>query len=245
MWNALDLVSAGLRGGLWGRRTVMDTARSRRGRRVQVTRGWGDAGADLGAGCVCIPGCGWCPASGGAGLGAGLWGCRALTDAASWRGGGQNRRLLRCRGAPEREGVGLGGGSPSHLCPHLPRSRRQPVPVGSRRAQEHAAPARGPSAAPGPAAAAHGNPPASAVANMAALSGNPAPSLRLSRRPRARPRPAPPPSASPRLGHAPTRRRAETRPLCLPPTPPGSSRGSHAYNHAHRASHPPIPCTLS
>lgn len=223
----------------------MDTARSRRGRRVQVTRGWGDAGADLGAGCVCIPGCGWCPASGGAGLGAGLWGCRALTDAASWRGGGQNRRLLRCRGAPEKEGVGLGGGSPSHLCPHLPRSRRQPVPVGSRRAQEHAAPARGPSAAPGPAAAAHGNPPASAVANMAALSGNPAPSLRLSRRPRARPRPAPPPSASPRLGHAPTRRRAETRPLFLPPTPPGSSRGSHAYNHAHRASHPPIPCTLS
>lgn len=144
------------------------------------------------------------------------WGCRALTDATSWRGGGQNRRSLRRGGAPEKEGVGLGGGSPSHLCPHLPHSRRRPVPVDSRRAQEHAAPARGPSAAPGPAAAAHGNPPASAVANMAALSGHPAPSLRLSRRPRARPRPAPPPSATPCPGHAPTRKRAGTRPLCLP-----------------------------
>lgn len=111
------------------------------------------------------------------------------------------------------EGRGrLGGGSPSHPCPHLPRSGRQPAPAGSRRSQEHAAPVRVPAAAPGPAAAAaHGNPPASAVANMAALSGNPTPSPSLSRRPRARPRPAPPPSASPRPSHAPS---------ALPLTPP-------------------------
>lgn len=120
-----------------------------------------------------------------------------LEVAGMWGSGSEGPR------ASEKEGVGWGGGSPSHPRPHLPRSGRQPAPAGSRRSQEHAAPVRGPAAAPGPAAAAHGNPPASAVANMAALSGSPTPSPSLSRRPRARPRPAPPPSASPRLGHAP------------------------------------------
>lgn len=214
--TALDVDRALLRTGLRGRReVVMDRARSGRGRRVWATRGWGDAGPDLGSGCICTPGSGE-PRGRSRGSGEQGWE-RGSGDGGSDRhcgvgagpgGRGDAGSRARRRGGPEKEGVGPGGGSPSHLCPHLPRSRRQPVPAGPRRSQELAAPARGPAAEPGPAAAAHGNPPASAVANMAALSGNPAPSLRLSRRPRARPRPAPPPSASPRRGHAPARRRA-------------------------------------
>ena len=172
------------------------------------TQGWGDSGPHLGS-WFAFWGSGeqdgWCPGFEGSNyqsraLGMEdsdrlreLAGSGPVLEVAGMWGSGSGRT-----GAPEKEGVGWGGGSPSHPCPHLPRSGRQPAPAGSRRSQEHAAPVRGPAVATGPAAAAHGNPPASAVANMAELSGNPTPAPTLSRRPRARPRPAPPPRAAPR-----------------------------------------------
>lgn len=116
--------------------------------------------------------------------------------------------------SPEKEGVGLGGGSrvTCVLTCLAPVASRFPPVSGTRRA--HSRPLR----CTRPRRRSHGNPPASADANMAALGSNPAPSLRLSRRARAHPRPAPPPSASSRLDHAPARRRAESQ-QATPPRP--------------------------
>lgn len=173
------------------------------------------------------------------------WGCRALTDAASWRGGGQNRRSLRRGGAPEKEGVGLGGGSPSHLCltclapvagrfPSVPAEpRNTPRPLEAPLLRQ----------APPPQLTGIPRPPRSLIWRHSAATRLP-PSVCPAGRARARDRPrrrahpraqaTPPHAGAP--GHAPS---------ASPPNATWAFPMSHAYSHAHHASHPPIPCVLS